>query len=1005
MDSVGKSSSSASLTNFSEAMREDLRLENAPPENWQELATEIYRLGGIDDSLSILREASSLQSQDNIGRISVLNSMGTLYSIKSRSNHDSDKDGQRAMHCYNRASRIDTKQPSTWSLKAQLMLSKGEFDQAVSMSNISLKLNPDHVLAHLVKGCALFNLAKYQESYSMFAKALRLNPCSPPFVRLGLGFCFYKLGKLDMAEKAFKRVLQLDPENVEALVALGCMEMEAATESHATVSLKDGMEKILKAYNIYPYSSMALSNLAEHFFYKGQYAIVERLSEVAMSSTQNPMIRAHSCYNLARAYHNSGDMAKAKELYLQTIKEVPPRGIKDFLMAYHGLGQIHLYEGNMDEAIGCFAKILESEPNNALAMRSIGYAYASKGDIEKAVEQLEKSAVYEPLSSDDYLHIGELRAPVPNGHQEAADAFEKARELLGNNAKKIPPTIGNNIGAMQMARGEYEKAKETLLEALGTSGIWTDIVNGSFSVDYKVLRHGGEEIFNALEHQCQNMDMGYDKVTLLFNLARSCEQSHESIKAMTLYWLIVYKFPAYHDAYLRLAVMLSNVNDFDKANELVHRVLREDNSSVSALTVLGNMELKAGNMTEARDAFKDIRDGSEGKDSYSSIALANWNYNAGLNYLNKDKKKKDLLFQDANYLYNKVLSQNPSSIYAANGIAILTAEKGNIDAAKDIFASVQEGAMGSTAYNRNKEPVSGCMPSVWVNLAHIHQAQGNYKAAVGLYQNCLHRFYNGTDVYILQCIAKTHYEAKEYLRSKRTLQKAIRLDPANHILVYDLGITMTKHVCDILNREKNNVSGIDKGMAELATAKGVFEGLKRNCHRNGFSEEGIGTHVEYCDKLSETAQAYRAEAQRNEEAKRIKQDAYQKGLIAKAAKEKLEEEKRRLEDRRRKKEEEAKVMSQEEKLKKLIEAWNKERDDAEGGGDQSNKKRKRGDDNGHLKKKKSKRTDQNSHDQQMDYVGGGMSDNGDHDEGVHSEEDFVDGPYQKVAMDERYQSD
>ncbi|KAG0447117.1 hypothetical protein HPP92_028483 [Vanilla planifolia] len=57
-------------------------------------------------------------------------------------------------------------------------------------------------------------------------KVLRAYPSCPGAARLGIGYCRYRLGQFDKARQAFHRVLDLDPENIDALVALGIMELQ-----------------------------------------------------------------------------------------------------------------------------------------------------------------------------------------------------------------------------------------------------------------------------------------------------------------------------------------------------------------------------------------------------------------------------------------------------------------------------------------------------------------------------------------------------------------------------------------------------------------------------------------------------------------------------------------------------------------------------------------------------------------------------------------------------------
>jgi RNA polymerase-associated protein CTR9 len=71
----------------------------------------------------------------------------------------------------------------------------------------------------------------------------------------------------------------------------------------AAEGVREGLEKLAKAYEIYPYCTMALNHLANHYFFTGQHFLVEQLMEAALASTVNPILKSHSFYNIARSYH------------------------------------------------------------------------------------------------------------------------------------------------------------------------------------------------------------------------------------------------------------------------------------------------------------------------------------------------------------------------------------------------------------------------------------------------------------------------------------------------------------------------------------------------------------------------------------------------------------------------------------------------------------------------------------------------------------------------------
>lgn len=68
--------------------------------------------------------------------------------------------------------------------------------------------------------------------------------------------------------------------------------------------IRSGMEKMRRAFEIYPYCTLALNHLANHYFFTGQHFVVEQLSETALSSSSHGLLKSQSYYNLARSYHS-----------------------------------------------------------------------------------------------------------------------------------------------------------------------------------------------------------------------------------------------------------------------------------------------------------------------------------------------------------------------------------------------------------------------------------------------------------------------------------------------------------------------------------------------------------------------------------------------------------------------------------------------------------------------------------------------------------------------------
>jgi RNA polymerase-associated protein CTR9 len=212
-----------------------LKAEQAPLDLWLIIAREYFKQGKIEQFRQILEEGSSSDIDEYYAdvkyeRIAILNALGAYYSYLGKTetkNREKEEQFISATRYYNKASRIDMHEPSTWVGKGQLLLAKGEIDNALQAFKIVLDTAPDNVPALLGQASVEFNRGRFSESLQLYKRALQVFPGCPAAVRLGIGLCRYKLGQLDKARQAFDRVLQLDPDNVEALVALGIMDLQA----------------------------------------------------------------------------------------------------------------------------------------------------------------------------------------------------------------------------------------------------------------------------------------------------------------------------------------------------------------------------------------------------------------------------------------------------------------------------------------------------------------------------------------------------------------------------------------------------------------------------------------------------------------------------------------------------------------------------------------------------------------------------------------------------------
>ncbi|KAG0488415.1 hypothetical protein HPP92_007226, partial [Vanilla planifolia] len=534
-----------------------------------------------------------------------------------------------------------------------LCVAKGDLAQASSQFNIVLGEDKNNVAALLDQACVEFDarenedqyqkaVESYKRSLDYYKKALRAYPSCPGAARLGIGYCRYRLGQFDKARQAFHRVLDLDPENIDALVALGIMELQ----TNEVDGIQKGMLKMQRAFEIYPYCSMALNHLANHFFFTGQHFLVEQLTETALSVINHGLMRAHSYYNLARSYHSKGDFEKAGRYYMASVKEINKP--QEFALPFYGLGQVQLKLGDFRNALSNFEKVMEVYPESCETLKA-------------------------------FMELGELLMLMDPG--AALDSLKSALNILKKGGEEVPIELLNNIGVLYFEKGEFELAENTFKEALG------EVTYLSLLFDRKKwLYHGfvhtiflfrDMTLFHQLEEDGISLDLPWDKVTTLFNYARLLEQLRNNDKASVIYRLILFKYPDYVDAYLRLAAICKERNNIQLSIVLIRDALKIDDKCPNALSMLGDLELKIDDWLKAKDTFRAAKDATDGKDSYATLSLGNWNYYAAMRSERRDQKLEATHFEKAKELYTK-----KGVKVAANGKKVSKEQSGKLERRK-----------------------------------------------------------------------------------------------------------------------------------------------------------------------------------------------------------------------------------------------------------------------------------------------------------------------------------
>lgn len=81
---------------------------------------------------------------------------------------------------------------------------------------------------------------------------------------------------------------------------------------------------------------------------------------------------------------------------------------KEMVRELFSKGHLALAFGNYDEAIRCYKKTLELDPNLSDAHRFIGDIYVKKGVLDKALSEYKKAIAIKPNSATTHVGLGDV---------------------------------------------------------------------------------------------------------------------------------------------------------------------------------------------------------------------------------------------------------------------------------------------------------------------------------------------------------------------------------------------------------------------------------------------------------------------------------------------------------------------------------------------------------------------------------------------------------------------
>lgn len=214
-------------------------------------------------------------------------------------------------------------------------------------------------------------------------------------------------------------------------------------------------------------------------------------------------------------------------------------------------------------------------------------------------------------------------------------------------------------------------------------------------------------------------------------------------------------------------------------------------------------------------------------------------------YANISVKESSL--KDSMKFYHMVLKEDQRNIYAANGLGMVCAAKGQSDIAREIFSRVRE---------------TGLTPAsdVCVNLGHMHLSQGRFVDAIHIYQAALKSLPTSPAVRtqsevmgeVSDCLSLSFLKNSQHDDSVRVLLKSLHYDPSRLHDWFNIACVKEELAVKLCRSHNSTISDISLAIDELEYATNLFKYLKNSNLCPGikrhelFHSHKAGQHEKFC---------------------------------------------------------------------------------------------------------------------------------------------------------------
>jgi len=289
-----------------------------------------------------------------------------------------------------------------------------------------LESYPKSALAHYELGALYFNSGRKTKALEHYHESINLEPLNAAFHK-GLADCYYvALGNAAEATKLYHKVIEIDSNDITALMILGNL----AVVENKFDTARDFYQRVLA---IEPWNHEAFS-LLEKFDRREKQGETEQLSK--------------SSYLHIQELINSGNIEEAiKEL--ENLIAIQP----EYALAHNDLGALYYQKGATDKTLIHYEEAVRLEPDDPTFQKNLADFYCiEQGRIQDALEIYLKVLTEKPTDIETLMAAAYICKAL-NRNENAKIFLDRVLDIepwnleANENLSQLKPTQRDNRDA------------------------------------------------------------------------------------------------------------------------------------------------------------------------------------------------------------------------------------------------------------------------------------------------------------------------------------------------------------------------------------------------------------------------------------------------------------------------------------------------------------------------------------------------------------------------------